>query len=175
METFQPAKALVPNPDFAAQRRRWQAGLTDHMIDAPIRSLIRKLNNRPDCFTLQCCWGHFVHAGQPDPHNLAVLPTEAIPAKIDITYRIAYLALCIEASAAGRALLEALGRIPDLDPVNIQFGSPTWFWRQQVNAYALQVEPERFKHLDQAVLGYAEARRIETLRDKFFARIADVV
>jgi hypothetical protein len=173
METFARPKALIDNPDFAAQRRRCLAGLADHMIDLPIRSLIRGLNDRPDCFTLQCCFGHFVYPGQPDPHNLASLPRDAIPT--EITYRIAYLALCIDASAAGRALLEALGRIPDLDPENIQFGSPTWFWRQQVNTYALQVEPERFKHRDQAVLGYAEARRIETLRTNFFARLAEVV
>lgn len=175
METFRPAKALIHNPDFTDQRRRWLSGLDDHTIDAPLRPLIRRLNDRPDCFTLQCCYGHFVHADQPDPHNLVPLTVKTIPAEVDITYRIAYLALCIDNSASGRALLEVLGSLPDLDPVNIQFGSPTWFWRQQVNTYALQVEPERFKHLDQAMLDLAEARRIETLRAKFFARLAEVV
>jgi hypothetical protein len=175
METFHPAKALVPNPDFTGQRRRWLSGLEDHTIDPPLRPLIRRLNDRPDCFTLQCCYGHFVHAEQPDPHNLAPLPEEAIPPEIDITYRIAYLALCIDDSAPGRALLALLGRLPDLDPGNIQFGSPTWFWRQQVNTYALQVEPERFKYRDQAVLRYGEARRIETLRALVFARLAEAL
>jgi hypothetical protein len=173
METFHPVKALVPNPDFTDQRRRWLSGLEYRKIDPPLRPLIRRLNDRPDCFTLQCCYGHFVYGKQPDPHNLTPLPVKAIPAEVDITYRIAYLALCIDNNAAGRALLERLGRLPKLDPANIQFGSPTWFWRQQVNTYALQVEPERFKHLDQAVLGDAEARRIERLRADFFARLAE--
>lgn len=173
METFAPAKSLIANPQFASQRRRCLAGLDDGRIDAPIRPLIQHLNRLPYCFTLQCCWGHFTYAGREDPHNLQPLPSAAI--ERDITYRIAYLALCIDASDSGRALLDTLAHMPRLDPANIQFGSPEWFWRQQVNSYALQVEPERFKDQDQALLDHAEALRIEALRNRFFERLAEVV
>jgi hypothetical protein len=173
METFAAAKPLVKSPNFSSQRRRCLEDLDDSCIDAPIRPLIERLNRRPHCYTLQCCWGHFTYAGQGDPHNLQPLPEAAI--KTDITYRIAYLALCIDATAQGRALLETLARLPRLDPANIQLGSPEWFWRQQVNSYALQVEPERFKHLDQALLNHAEALQIEALRNRFYKRLAAVV
>jgi hypothetical protein len=173
METFAAAKPLEDNPHFASQRKRRLDGLDKALIDAPMRPLIQRLNELPFCFTLQCCWGHFVYAGQDDPHHLQPLPTAVITT--DITYRIAYLALCIELSAKGRALLETLARVPFLDPANIQFGSPEWFWQQQVNSYALQIEPERFKNQDQAQLNYAEALRIEALRNRFFKRLAEVV
>jgi hypothetical protein len=173
METFGAPKALVANPDFAAQRRRSLVGLTDEMLDAPLRRLIRKLNGLPYCFTLQCCYGHFVHAGQSDPHNLAPLSTAAGLSRV--TYRIAYVALCLDASIQGKQLLETLKGLPRLDPSNIQFGSAAWFWRQQVNTYALQVEPERFKFQDQAVLDGPEALKIERLRTLFFERFMDAV
>ena len=170
METFASPKALVRNPEFAHQRRDSLAGLDEGMIDPPIRPLIRRLNRLDCCYTLQCCYGHFVYPGRTDPHNLEPLPPKPIPGPI--TYRIAYLALCIANTDDGRALLETLGRLPDLDPANIQFGSPEWFWRQRVNTYALQVEPERFRHRDQARLDYGEALRIERLRSEFFDRLA---
>lgn len=173
METFGAPKALVANPDFAAQRRRSLAGLTDGMLDAPIRGLIRRLNGLPHCFTLQCCYGHFVHAAQSDPHSLAPLSTAAGLSRV--TYRIAYVALCLDATAQGEQLLETLKRLPRLDPDNIQFGSAEWFWQQQVNTYALQVEPERFKFQDQAVLEGPEALKIERLRTLFFERFKDAV
>jgi hypothetical protein len=44
-----------------------------------------------------------------------------------------------------------------------------------VNSYALQVEPERFKDQDQALLDPAEALRIEALRNRFFERLAKSV
>jgi hypothetical protein len=173
METFAPARSPVANPQFASQRRRCLDGLDDSLIDRPLRPLIQRLNRLPYCFTLQCCWGHFTYAGQDDPHNLQPLPSE--PITTGITYRIAYLALCIDATASGRSLLETLARVPRLEPANIQFGSPEWFWRQQVNSYALQVEPERFKDQDQAQLAHAEALRIEALRTRFYKRLAEVV
>jgi hypothetical protein len=38
-------------------------------------------------------------------------------------------------------------------------------------AYALQVEPARFKAEDQAMIDYQEALRIQAARDRFFAEI----
>ena len=169
MESYTAAKTLVANPRFAAQRLRSLAGLTECMLDAPIRKLIRKLNGLPYCFTLQCCYGHFVHAGQSDPHNLAPLSTAAAGLS-RVTYRIAYVALCLDNTAEGIRLLETLKRLPRLDPDNIQFGSAQWFWEQQVNTYVLQVEPERFKFMDQAVLDGPVALTIERLRTRFFER-----
>jgi hypothetical protein len=173
METFAAAKPPVDNPQFASQRRRCLEDLDESRIDAPIRLLIKRLNRLPHCFTLQCCWGHFTYAGRDDPRNLQPLPMA--PIATDITYRIAYLALCIDVTAGGRALLETLAQVPRLDPANIQFGSPEWFWRQQVNSFALQVEPERFKGQDQVLVDHAEALRIEALRIRFFERLAKSV
>ena len=86
-----------------------------------------------------------------------------------VTYRIAYVALCIENSSEGKELLEKLRTIPTADSEYVQFGSAEWFWAKQVNSYVLQVEPERFKHEDQATIGYKEALHIQEVRDNFFS------
>ena len=149
------------------------AGLHEGMIDAPIVDLVNALNRLSCCFTLQCCYGHFLYAGQEDPHNLEPLPvTDGIA---EVQYRIAYICLCVEDSAAGRALLAALREIPAMDPDNVQLCSADWFWERQVNSYALQVEPDRFKDRDTATLGFAEALQIEKLRNELFARLVRLV
>ena len=88
-------------------------------------------------------------------------------------YRIAYIALCIDNSDLGIRFIESLKDITLLDPDNIQFCSAAWFWERQINSYALQVEPERFKNQDTAMLDYQEALYIDELRNKFFLRIKD--
>jgi hypothetical protein len=139
------------------------------MIDAPIVAHIETFNRLPYGFTLQCCYGHFLYVGQPDPQNLAPLPvTEAIP---QVEYRIAYLAFCVENSAPGRRLLQELESLTEIDPHNIQFGCAEWFWERQVNSYALQVEPERYKQQDKATLAYAEALHIQKIRDAFYSQL----
>ena len=75
----------------------------------------------------------------------------------------------------GKRLLDALKEFTDVDPDNIQFCCAEWFWQRQVNSYALQVEPERFKFEDKAVLDYREALRIEKIRNEFFPRIYELV
>jgi len=55
-----------------------------------------------------------------------------------------------------------LGEVPSISPAFIQFGPPVWFWERQVNAFALQVEPKRFKNQDQATIDYAEALQVQT-------------
>jgi hypothetical protein len=67
--------------------------------------------------------------------------------------------------------LDALKTVKDVDPENIQLCSAKWFWERQVNSYALQVEPERFKFEDKALLDYVEALKIERIRNEFFARV----
>lgn len=172
METFTESKELVENPHFAQQRRECLAGLGDSMIDAPIVDVVRAFNGLSCCFTLQSCYGHFVYPDRSDPHNLESLPdTDAITR---VKYRIAYLALCVEDSESGRALLDALAEVPSLDPDNIQFGCAEWFWERQVDSYVLQVEPSRFKFQDKAILGYQEALKIQALRGVFFGHVKDL-
>lgn len=88
----------------------------------------------------------------------------------EVEYRIAYIALCIENSDLGRMFSNALKGIADIDPENIQFCCAEWFWERQVNSCAIQVEPDRFKFEDKAILGYQEALRIEEIRNEFFVR-----
>ena len=87
-----------------------------------------------------------------------------------VEYRIAYFAFCIDHNELGRKLLKALGEITAIDSENIQLCSAEWFWKRQVNSYALQVEPDRFKHKDTAILDYKEALHIENIRNKFFVQ-----
>ena len=172
METFTESKKLVKNLRYQEQRQESLASLTDSIIDIPLIELIKDINNLPYCFTLQCCYGHFIYTGQNDTHNLEPLPHTD---KIDrVEYRIAYIAFCIENSAAGRSLIAALNRITDIDSENIQFCSAEWFWERQVNSYALQVEPDRFKHKDKVILDYREALHIEKIRNEFFVQLKEL-
>lgn len=173
METFTEPKELVDNPQYQEQRHRTLGELSDGMIDAPIVELINGLNKLPHCFTLQSCYGHFVHDKQEDPHNLESLPLTNSIDKVE--YRIAYVGFCIENSDSGKELLEALKRIIDIDPENIQLCCSEWFWRRQVNSYALQVEPDRFKHRDKAVLDCDEALHIQGIRNEFFVGLHRLV
>ena len=173
METFTEPKALVENQHYQEQRQKSLAGLHDGMIDKPIIELINGFNKLPYCFTLQCCYGHFIYSDQNDLHNLEPLPlTDTIPR---VEYRIAYSALCIENSDWGRMFFDALKRIADSEPENIQFCCAEWFWKKQVNSYALQVEPDRFKFEDKAILDYKEALKIEKIRNEFFVQLKELL
>ena len=169
METLTEPKELAENPRYEDQRQRTLAGLSDDMIDAPIIDLIKAFNELPYCFTLQSCYGHFVYKGQDDPHNLEPLPVTNTIARVE--YRIAYICLCVEKNELGKRLLDALNEVTAMDRENIQFCCAEWFWKRQINSYALQVEPERFKHKDSAILDYREALHIEKTRNAFFARL----
>ena len=169
METFTELKGLVENPHYRNQRQKSLADLTDVMIDVPIIKIINGFNKLPYCFTLQSCYGHFLYSGQKDPHNLAPLPVTKTIARVE--YRIAYIAFCIDNSNSGKGLFEALKEITTIDPENIQFCCAEWFWKRQVNSYALQVEPERLKHQDKALLDYREALQIEKIRNEFFIQL----
>ena len=143
------------------------------MIDKPIIDLINGYNKLPYCFTLQSCYGHFVYNGQKDLHNLESLPAKEILGKIE--YRIAYIAFCIENSVAGRRLFDKIKAVTSIDPENIQFCCAEWFWNQQVNSYALQVEPDRFKHQDTSTIEFKEALHIEKIRNTFFHRLYELL
>lgn len=169
METFIELKALADNPHYHAQRHKNLCNLTSDMIDEPIIDLISGFNNLPYCFTLQCCYGHFIYNGQKDSHNLEPLPGTGVTSKVE--YRIAYITFCIENSQWGRKLLAALKGITAMNPEYVQFCCAEWFWKRQVNSYALQVEPDRFKHRDTAIIDLKEALYIERIRNEFFVRL----
>lgn len=172
METFTELKALVENPHYQVQKQKSFSNLNDDMIDAPIVELINGFNKLPNCFTLQSCYGHFVYNGQKDTHNLDPLPAKGIIAQVE--YRIAYIAFCIENSASGRRLFEVLKKITAIDPENVQFCCAEWFWKKQINSYALQVEPDRFKCKDTAIIDFKEALHIEKIRNTFFTRLYEL-
>ena len=135
--------------------------------------LIDALNKAPYCFTLQSCYGHFMYNSQNDSHSVQPLPITDTIARVE--YRIAYICLCIENSGVGRRLLESLNEITAIDPENIQFCCADWFWERQVNSYALQVQPDRFKHRDTAILDYKEALHIKKIRNEFFVRLREIL
>ena len=172
METFTPPKAFVDNPRFHQDRQQALRRIDLSDIDPPIVTLIERFTTLPQCFTLQCCYGHFVYLPGQDSHNL-----ERLPNRVDgpITYRIAYLAICLEDSPSGRALYQSLSLFPRLDPDYVQFGSASWFWDQYLNSYVLQVEPHRFKFSDQAVIEHPEALHIEQIRDRFFIQLNELI
>jgi hypothetical protein len=171
METFTPPRKLAENPRFSTQKRNMLAGLSDDMIDEPIIDIVNSFNKLPCCFTVQCCYGHFVYDKQTDPHNIEPLPDTAITTPI--RYGIAYICYCIEKSEPGRKLIESLKDVTQLEPRNIQFCSADWFWERQVNTYALQVMPDRYKAEDKATLTYREALHIEQIRNDFFASLRE--
>jgi hypothetical protein len=172
METFEPTRDFVEHATYERDRDTVLSALDPSDIDAPILDIVRAFGDLPHCFTLQCCYGHFVYEGQPDLHSLRALPEEDVG---DVTYGLAYLALCIESSESGRRLKRALERVTEIDPEYVQFGSPGWFWEQHPNSYALQVEPERFKHQDRATMPHREALRVQSVRDEFFSRLREIL
>ncbi|RXE56373.1 hypothetical protein ABH15_09780 [Methanoculleus taiwanensis] len=135
--------------------------------------LLREFSEVPHCFTLQSCYGHFVHERQPDAHNLE--PLAGYAGVIDeVLYRIAYLAVCIRNSEAGFALQRDLRDVAGIDPSYIQFGSAGWFWERRINTYVLQVEPERCRLEDTCPVGIDEALRLEQVRERFFRELLGI-
>ncbi len=173
METFTEPKEMVENLHYQAQRNKSLGNLTDSMIDIPIIALINDFNKLSYCFTIQSCYGHFVYSVQKNSHNLEPLPVTDTIARVE--YRIAYIAFCIENSASGRQLIETLKEVTAIDPKSIQFCCAEWFWKRQVNSFALQVEPDRFKTEDRAILDYKDALHIEKIRNEFFIRLDELL
>jgi hypothetical protein len=172
MKTLAPPRRLVDNSQYKRDRDLMLASLDLGTIDAPIRELVAGFARLSCCFTLQSCFGHFVHALQQQPDNLEPLPAHDVGA---VKYRIAYLALCVENSIEGRRLRAALEAIPTIDPEYVQFGSPEWFWDRHVNSYALQVQPTRFMDEDVAIIEHGEALHVEQVRDLFFEQLGALI
>jgi hypothetical protein len=172
METFAKARDFVDNPQYAGERREALASLDVESIDEPIAPLIDGFAKLRHCFTLQSCYGHFVWRSDQNDRNLDILPEQG---RGMIRYRIAYIMLCIENSPAGRKLRDDLEVLPDAARGYIQFGSPGWIWKQYLNSFALQVEPQRYCGRDEATLEYAEAFHVQKCRDVFFAKLRGVL
>jgi hypothetical protein len=173
METFTEAKGFVENSGFKRQRQACLEKLDIRSIDAPIIDIVKGFSKLSYCFTLQSCCGHFIHTFQRDPHNIEPLPQLDRIKKVK--YRIAYIALCIANSDPGISLFKDLKRIPLIDEDYIQFGSAEWFWKRQVNSYAIQVEPKRHMKKDKIMIDYKEALHLQETKNRFFAELRHLV
>lgn len=173
METFVAPIPLVNNPDFGSQRTAALQSLSTVDIDTPIAESIADLARLPYCFTLQSCYGHFLYGPNRGRENLERLSPPVGDTPVD--YRIAYVALCVDNSAQGAALLADMKALADIDPNTVQFGCATWFWQRQVNSYVLQVEPERFKDRDSITIEYQEAIELQEVRDALFVELHRLV
>ncbi|MEW6338121.1 MAG: hypothetical protein ACOY3Y_01975 [Acidobacteriota bacterium] len=168
MESFAAPVDLVESARYEHDRKAALTGFDLDGIDAPIRDLARL----PHCFTMQCCWGHFVCRPGPRSHALEPVPEDHVG---PVRHRIAYLALCVENSAPGRRLLGALRQLTETDTSLVHFGSPGWFAKSGPSTYAAQVEPVLSRLEDEAVLTRDEALLVKCLRDRFFAALRGVV
>jgi hypothetical protein len=173
MQTYIKVKGFENNPGFEKHRQKAIEKLELNSIDKPIQDLIGGFQRLSYCFTLQSCYGHFLYEGMNDPYNTESIQTSEIIKEVD--YKIAYIAICIQDSLSGRALFEELRKIPEIDNGYIQFGCARWFWKQQVNSFVLQVEPERYRFEDRITLGYKEALHIEKVRNLFFQKLEEVI
>jgi hypothetical protein len=175
METYHKPREFVFNPVY---RKNWADAVKSiplNDIDLPIKKLVQNISKLEHCYTQQCCYGHFIHEGQPDP--LGINRLAKFSQTTEIKYHIAYMAFCIENSDSGRNLiknLKNLKNLVDIDRDYIQFLSADWFWDQTVNSYQIQVEPERFKREDRAVVSIDEALHLEKIRDKLYSGLEDI-
>lgn len=172
METFTKARPLVENPNFAGQREAALRALADADLDEPLKDLIADLNRRPCCFTLQCCWGHFLTPDEADEHTLAAPPARG---KAELDYKLAYVAFCVSDDDEGRALRDEIRGLVDAEPRFVQFGSADWFWERQVNSYAIQVAPRNRRKRDRMILDGKQARLLAHARTRMFREFAELL
>ncbi len=173
METFCAAKPMISDSEFEERRQAAITRIDLRQIDTPLRPLIERIATLPYCFSLQCCWGHFVHDTQPDRHWIG--PLEDVREDAAITYRLAYLAVCLKRDEPGMKLFHDLKGLTRIDPKYLQFGSADWFWKTQVNSYAVQVMPDRFKDSDTSEVEMEEALHLEKVKLQMFQRLGLLV
>lgn len=178
METFTEAKPFVNDPGY---KRRRQAALTEFenqlsagSIDSPVIEIVKGFNRLPFCFTLQSCFGHFVHKCQKDSRNVEPLSYYQDELSV-VEYRIAYMTLYLRNNEFGRTLFNDFHVIAKRNPDYIQFGSAEWFWKVCPNSYVLQVEPSRSRNKDKIRVNIKEALHIELVRNKAFGEIRKVL
>jgi hypothetical protein len=178
METYTGVKPLVYNPGYTAGRKKaidqLEVEIREGHIDPPIIDLLSKISKFPFCYTLQSCYGHFVHEKQTNDQNYEPLAPYATTIS-EVTWRIAYMAFCTENSRGGRAFCSALRELTTIDPRTIQIGCADWFRDQTVNSYVIQVSPERFRCQDSMVLSMNEALQVEHVRNLFYQRFHGMI
>ena len=178
METFTNPKPFTSHPGYVSDRektlRELEKEILNGAIDPPLLPMIRGCMTIPYFFTVQCCFGHFVHDLEKDPENLISPARYKETIKI-VRYRIAYVTICIQNNIQGREMFSDLEKLAADNPDYIQFGSADWFWERMVNTYCIQLEPIRFKGEDTGMIGMREVLHIEMLRTDFFERITEII
>ncbi len=178
METYTKAKPLVDNHNYDADRKKAlgqaRSEISKGSVDVPILDILERFADLPYCYTLQSCYGHFMAEFDVDDTNTKSVAEVRGSGNV-VHYRIAYIAFCIQNSDRGRAMLEEMRAVADVDPDYIQFGSADWFWNTCVNSYILQVSPQRNAGQDHFDVSEEEALRIEHAREEFFAQLRRVL
>jgi hypothetical protein len=172
LETFTEPREFVETTRYTQDRQDTLKTLDLDFIDEPIVDIVAGFATLPHCFTLQCCYGHFICTPEQDNHSLEPIPRDYAGL---VRYRIAYIAFCLENSQRGWPLLELLARVPAIDPGYIQFGSADWFWERWVNSFVLQVEPIAHKLKDEVILELAEALHTQRVRNLFFRELRELL
>jgi hypothetical protein len=88
MKTFTKLKAFVDDPHYYEKREESLCKLQICTIDAPIVEIIKDFAKLPYCFTLQSCYGHFIHKGQENQKNVEPLSLSDFDRSSSIEYRI---------------------------------------------------------------------------------------
>jgi hypothetical protein len=177
METFAGPKPFVDNPEYERNRSVALETLRNLIaagrIDPPIVELMNLFSRVSHCYTIQSCFGHFVHERESDEHTTSRLAPyrERIST---VLYRIAYIAFVLEKSENGFVLCRDLRTLALQNPGYLQFGSAGWFWEQSVNTYQIQVALEQEKEKDSFWVTYNEALLLEKIRDMLICELAAI-
>ena len=120
MQTFTAEKPLVENPDFEQQRAEAHHQLRELIqaegIDPPLVPLLSRFMAVPYCFTIQSCYGHFIHEQEQDIKNTARLGPYA-GSVTHVEYRLAYMAFVVENDGADKAFSAIFAGCPPSIPV----------------------------------------------------------
>jgi hypothetical protein len=177
VETYTGPRPLVDDPSYDDRREKALRGLgaaiSSGLIDEPILDVVKLFSRLPHCYTIQSCCGHFVSESRADERDLERV-ADLGDTVVDLHYRIAYMAFCVQNSPRGRLLLERLRTVADIDHDYVQFGSSDWFWKTCPNTYVLQVSPRRFAQRDSFDVSKEEALHIERTKDRFFDRLRGI-
>ena len=177
METFAGPKPFVDNPEYERNRcvalETLRSLIATGRIDPHLVDLMTLFSRVSHCYTIQSCFGHFVHERESDEHTTARLaPYQGMVSTV--FYRIAYLAFVLEKSENGFVLCRDLRTLALQNPGYIQFGSAGWFWEQSVNTCQIQVAMEQEKEKDSFWVTYDEALQLENVRDLLIHDIATI-
>ena len=176
METFTSPKEFEEYLFFNQRKKEalkdFYSELKKGLIDRPIIDILKDFNKIPYCFTMQGCYGHFVHKKQKDSHNLESISRHK--QKSNIKYRIAYLAIGLDNNKSGKKMYNDLEKVKDINPDYIQFGSADWFNMKCPNNFILQVEPERDKYKDTSIVEKDEALKLEKAKTNMFDELRKI-